>query len=244
MAVVPVDLFGVLRAKMGRRGTAKAYIELTRAPGTVLVADPDTLGEPIAAAIAAQIRDAMLAGRAPDGSVLPRVAASTVRRREYRDRQFAGQARQRGKKVAFVRHRMRRMMALPGVAKTERQQYRLKLRYRALRLGLFDPRAFDNVSFGRESGMLAKSITVTSEAPGRWHLFVADNRSRIDRKTGESAAGRVFGRLRLATHRAVGAPAVQRAIAETRRRVAQPTMGAALALIGRAMRILAGLLGG
>ena len=66
------------------RGVAGATV-----PSATIVVDPTQLKQQIALAVAAQVRENLARGLAPDGVPLPALSPATIRRRQYRAEQAA-----------------------------------------------------------------------------------------------------------------------------------------------------------
>jgi hypothetical protein len=222
-----ISLTGALKQRLLKSGQTRAFVEI-KADECNFVNDPDGMARVVAEAIRASIADSIKAGLAPDGSPLPMVSPATVERREYRDRQFSVGGRTNDHQRAIVaslpspgqsyaEHRAA-VRANRQARKAEKQARRetkiagrsLKGRFTAPRLGAYDPRTYDNLRFGRESGMLADSLIVIA-ARGAWLLRFAMPRGKPD-SSGRSAVERVFGRIGLWTQGAQNSPKVQVAL--------------------------------
>lgn len=142
----------------------------------------------------------LLSGRDFAGRPLPTAAAATVERRRYRMAQAArgGQAHER-----YIDQRFR--------GATVRNFNR---RFNAARLGHFSPKG--GSMFGRESDMLAWSITVAPVASGSWGLFVANARGLIG-SDGDSAIGRFVRRVGAWSQEAMRHPTIQEGLRNLQR---------------------------
>lgn len=217
----PIDLFGGLQVekKTSRSGqtTARVTVEFT-APTLVWHADENAIAAQVAGAIAAQIRDNLLAGRAPDGSALPAPAAGTLDRREFRLAQ-----EQRGGEVAA-------RIDDPSARARGRRSWRR--RFKAARLGMQHPQAGAR-SFGVESGLLARSVAAVAK-DGVWQVFFAAIRAKLDR-SGQNAVLRVFKRIGIWNAQAMQQPKIQEALRAVQKKLLSSRAAEALALATEAV---------
>jgi hypothetical protein len=217
----PIDLFGGLNiekktSKSGKE-TARVTVEFT-APTLFWHADENAIAADVAGAIAAQIRDNLLAGRAPDGSPLPEPAAATLERREFRLAQ-----EQRGGEVAA-------RIDDPSARARGRRSWRQ--RFKAARLGMQHPRSGARF-FGVESTLLARSVAAVAK-DGVWQVFFAAIRAKLDR-SGQNAVLRVFKRIGIWNAQAMSQPKVQEALRAVSKKLLSARAAEALALAAEAV---------
>lgn len=210
----PIDLLAKIRTNTRRSGAQNAYIEIT-APELNINIDDKSLkeyGRTVAEAIRETIANGLAYGKAPDGSPLPTVEKSTTLTREWHEQAYHGAHSALGSMKGEGRGGMgpRRSAEHRKAAIANIKGGSVFKRFNAPRLGRFDPGNFDNTTFGRESGMLARSIVVVF-GRGAWLLKFAGPRSEQD-GTGGSAVTRVFSRVKLWTAQCQKQPRVQEAL--------------------------------
>lgn len=194
----PIDILAALRAKGMRQDPSKSKSFISwSAPSVFFAADEGKLAEDAAKTISHLISTSLLAGQSPDGTALPPLSPATIRRREYRDAQWARTGAvwskdAKGRTRARWTENGQAEMSWAKQKRAHRRAGRLRRRYKTSRLGLFDPTTMDNTTRGVESGMLAKSVFAKPSRYGTWSVYFADNRARIDR-SGKSAVDRVLG---------------------------------------------------
>ena len=173
------DLFASLRKVGGKRTTRGKFTLEIRAPQLVLQVDERAIAQTAAQAITEVIKTNLLGGKTPDGEPLPAVAAATRERRRHR----ANQAARGG-----APHPKYAPKAFP------RAQANHTKRFKAPKLGEFDPSTHGQRGLvGLESGLLASSVVAAPDPPG-WRVFFANPRALVD-KAGTSPVERVFRRL-------------------------------------------------
>lgn len=217
----PIDIFGGLnidrKTSNSGKTTARVTVEFT-APTLFWHADENAIAADVAGAIAAQIRDNLLAGRAPDGSPLPEPAAGTLERREFRLAQ-----EQRGGDVT---------PRITDATQRGRGRRSWRQRFKAARLGMQHPMAGARF-FGVESGLLARSVAAVAK-DGVWQVFFAAIRAKLDR-TGQNAVLRVFKRVSIWNAQAMSQPKVQEALRAVSKKLLSSRAGEALALAREAI---------
>lgn len=216
MTTQPINLMATLK-DLSRKGQAPGSKMAITIESDDLWFDPDDkpLARAIAAAIVMQIRDNLEQGRAPNGSALPSLSASTQTRREDETAQAArnGQAHERFKDNAF-RYRVQ--------ANYERD-------YNAPRLGKFVP--FSGGPRGVLSGMLLRSFVARPSPSGRGMVvYVAAKRGQPRASTTgrpaetKSALENVFAGVPLWTQSAMNSPAIRNAAQRAAERMLRKTV--------------------
>lgn len=194
----PIDILAGFKTKENKfTGKQKVYMEIV-APQ--LLIDPEALKGQLTEAVGTAIQNAiktnLLAGLYPDGTPLPPLAPSTIERRQYRDEQYGRTniETSRGKK-SQLRFHYREDESHPRTQRGDayKRAGRLRRRFHARRLGIWDPRSHPNALPGCESGLLANSVIAKPSRSGGWAVYFTDIRTDRDR-SGRSAVERVLGR--------------------------------------------------